>query len=182
MKKTYFIFTFILTTSLSVSSLSVCLGDGMIENSDKLKLDIVDMHLAQKIPADSIKACSLLNKSEVEKLVGRPVLEPKDEHLANMYTCTYGDPEYPGVSVIVSISLIISLNQKESMKILEMTRKNAASVEEIKNLGDKAFYDKILKTLWIVKNKYEIGIEVDSEAGGLDTSQKIAVKILERLP
>lgn len=168
--------------SLSISNFGECLVCIKNENSDKLKLDIVESHLTQKIPADSIRACDLLSKSEVEKLVGRPVFDPKDEHLANMYTCTYGDPEYPDVSVMVSISVIISSNQKESIKILEMTRKNAASVEDIKNLGDRAFYDKILKTLWIVKNKYEIGIEVDSEAGGLETSQKIAIKILERLP
>jgi len=157
---------------------------GKSSDSDQPKIGTSDetTKTTQQSVTDSIDACSLLSKEEVEKVVGRSVLDPKSEQAANLFTCTYGDPEYPGVSVVVGISVIISSNNAQAKEILEIGRGNAASVEEVSNLGNDAYWDKILRTLWIVKDKYQVSIEVASDAGGLDTAKKLAMKVLERLP
>ena len=150
-------------------------------NQTKIEANTVTKFQEQS-SVDSIDVCSLLSKNEVEQIAGKPVLDPESEQLANLFTCTYGDPEYPDVSIIVSISVFICSNSSDAKEILDMTRSNAASVEEISNFGDYAYWDKILRTLWILKGNYEIGIEAASDAGGFDSAKKIALKVLERLP
>jgi hypothetical protein len=126
--------------------------------------------------------CSLLSKSEVEKIIGKKVLDPKDEKMANLYTCTYGDPEFPTVSQLLILTVLVFTKHSDATEVWETAKSNAASVEEVSKLGDAAYWDKILSTLWIVNGNYEISFDVGSDEGGLDSAKKLAAKVLERLP
>jgi len=171
------------TILVSVLSLFFIIACDKGSNADQTKLETdATINSQKQNPADSIDVCSLLSKSEVEQVAGKPVLEPESEQMANLFTCTYGDPEYPGVTIVVGLSVFIASNSADATEILETARKNAASVEAVGNLGEDAFWDKIIRTLWIVNGKYQIGIEAASDAGGFDTARKLAVKVLERLP
>ncbi len=153
-------------------------------NSDQPKLETTDAttKTTQQSAADSIDACSLLTKEEVEKAIGHSVLEPKEEQFANNFSCSYGDAEVPGSPPAVSLSVIISKNSADAKEIHEIAKSNAASVETVSGLGDEAYWDKIVRYLWIVKDKYHISVYIIADVGGLDTAQKLAMKVLGRLP
>jgi hypothetical protein len=59
---------------------------------------------------------------------------------------------------------------------------NAADVQPVATLGEEAYWDKYLRALRIVKGRYELDLELDAEAGGLDAAKALAVKALSRLP
>ncbi|HSP86757.1 MAG TPA: hypothetical protein VLN45_01385 [Ignavibacteriaceae bacterium] len=151
------------------------------DNSDQSKMKAGTMITGQNEFSDSLDACSLISKEEVEKVIGQKLLEPKGEQAANLYTCTFNDPESP-IFQIVGVSIIVTTDNIQAKEILSIGRKNAASVENVKDLGEDAYWDKILRTLWIVKDKYEISIDVTEDAGGFDSAKKLAIMILDRLP
>jgi hypothetical protein len=62
-----------------------------------------------------------------------------------------------------------------------MAKSNAAQVQDVSGLGDVAYWDDILRTLWVVKGRYWLSIETQREAGGLEAAKRIASTVLPRL-
>lgn len=140
-----------------------------------------------------IDACSLLTQAEVEAAVGRPVLAPRKEEAANLSTCSYGDPTLPLVAgrplPVLTIGVFVGSDAQyyagaaaQARDSFETGRKNAASVQPVSGLGDDAYWDKIFHSLHVLKGKYEVEVEIKSDAGGLDAARGLAVKVLSRLP
>jgi len=64
----------------------------------------------QQVADSVIVACSLLTQAEIETVVGRSVLAPRKEDVANLSTCSFGDPSAPlvegrAISQVVSMSV-----------------------------------------------------------------------------
>jgi len=151
---------------------------------------------AEKQPAAPfvpVDACSLLTKSEVEALAGKPVMEPRKETLANLVTCSYGDPDAPqidgrAISQIVTIAVFTGQEGAyyagpvaQAKDAYEMGRKNAASDEPVSGLGEGAYWDKLLRTLNAYKGKYWVSATVEA-AGGIELAKKLTSQALDRLP
>lgn len=144
-----------------------------------------------KAPFVPLDACSLLTKPEVEALVGRPAAEPAKEQMANLVTCTFGDPESPKIGVrplVRVLTLTVFTGQEgayyagpvaQARDAYEMARKNAASSEAVPGLGESAYWDKTFKTLSAYKGQYWITAEVEA---GLEAAKKVMAKAIERLP
>ena len=136
----------------------------------------------------------MLSKEEVEVLTGKTVLDPLKEGLANLVTCSYGDPESPQLVPGRALSEILTLavfTGKEgayyagpvaqAKDSFEMGRKNAASSQKVNGLGDDAYWNETFHTLHIYKGKYELSVTVESDKG-LDLAKTVAEKALAKLP
>lgn len=140
------------------------------------------------VPVD---ACLLLTKAEVEGLVGRPALPGAKEQAANLVTCSFGDPEAPkigGRPAAHVLTLAAFTGQEgayaagpvaQARDAYETARRNAAAAEALAGLGESACWDKMFKTLSVLKGRHFLSVETD---GGLETAKKAASKALARLP
>jgi len=150
-----------------------------------------DSTQAAEAPVD---ACALLTQAEVETATGRSVLAPQGEQVANLSTCAFGDPGAPvldgrATSQTVSLSVFVGRAGDyyagavaQARDAYQMGRDNAASVEAVSGLGDDAYWDRILRTLNVLSGKYELEVEVASEAGGVEVARNLALRALPRLP
>ncbi|MDR7540043.1 MAG: hypothetical protein QN152_11030, partial [Armatimonadota bacterium] len=111
----------------------------------------------------------------------------------NMSICNYGDPTLPLVAgrplPVLTVSVFVGSDVQyyagaaaQARDLFETGRKNAASVQPVSGLGDDAYWDKILNTLRVLRGKYEVEVEIKSDAGGLDAARGLAAKVLSRLP
>ena len=129
----------------------------------------------------SFDACSLLTGADVQAATKRPVRPPAKSVIANLATCTFDDPKDP-TSKVLNLNVLISVNGADAKKALAIAKSNAADVQPVAGLGEDAYWDKYLRTLRIVKGRYELDLVMDSEAGGLDAARALAAKALSRLP
>jgi hypothetical protein len=129
----------------------------------------------------SFDACSLLTGADVQAATKRPVRPPAKSVVANLATCTFDDPKDP-TSKVLNLNVLISANGADAKKALAIAKSNAADVQPVAGLGEDAYWDKYLRTLRIVKGRYELDLVMDSEAGGLDAARALAAKALSRLP
>ena len=129
----------------------------------------------------SFDACSLLTGADVQAATKRPVRPPVKSVIANLATCTFDDPKDP-TSKVLNLNVLISANGADAKKALAIAKSNAADVQPVAGLGEDAYWDKYLRTLRIVKGRYELDLVMDSEAGGLDAARALAAKALSRLP
>lgn len=144
-------------------------------------------------PFSPVDACALLTKAEVEALVGKTVLEPRKEAVANLVTCSYGDPAAPKVgerSLSQVLTLSVFTGQEgayyagpaaQAKDAYEQTRKNADSPEAVSGLGDSAYWNKTFHSLEVLKGRCWLSAGVESEAG-VEVARKVIGKAIERLP
>lgn len=139
-------------------------------------------------PAPPVDPCALLTKAEVEAAVGRATLDPRNEQAGDFASCNWGDLKDPAAvagaiaSPLVSVSVTIASDPAAAKGILDISRSNAASVEAVGELGDGAYWDKILRKLNAAKGRYQLDVSVAPDAGGLDTAKALAHKAVARLP
>jgi hypothetical protein len=137
--------------------------------------------------AGQVKACALLTKAEVEAAIGRQVTAPLEEQVAQLSGCRFGDPEAPVMNgrplfAHVSVSALTFASPAAADDVFELGRRNAAAVQTVAGLGDEAFWDDILHTLWVRKGRYELELEVAKDLGGVTAAKALAAKALARLP
>jgi len=131
--------------------------------------------------AGSLDACSLLTAVDVQAATKRPVRPPAKSATANLATCTFDDPKDP-TSRVLNLNVLVSASAADARKALAIAKSNAADVQPVAALGEEAYWDKYLRALRIVRGRYQLDLELDSEAGGLDAAKALAVKALSRLP
>ena len=129
----------------------------------------------------SLDACSLLTGADVQAATKRPVRPPAKSVTANVATCAFGDPKDP-TSEVVNLSVLVAANAADAKKALAIAKANAADVQPVAGFGEDAYWDKYLRTLRIVKGRYQLDIVLESQAGGLDVAKTLAAKALSRLP
>ena len=146
---------------------------------------------APKTPFVPVDACTLLTKAEVEALAGATVLEPQKEELANLVTCSFGDPESPrlagrALSTILTLAVFTGEEgayyagpEAQAKDTFATARRNAASAQTVSGLGEEAFWDDTLHTLHTYKGKYYLSADSDK---GLDFAKSAAEKALAKLP
>ena len=131
--------------------------------------------------AGSLDACSLLTAADVQAGTKRPVRPPAKSATANLATCAFGDPKDP-TSDVLNLNVLVAANAADAKKALAIAKSNAADVQPVAGLGEDAYWDKYLRTLRIVKGRYQLDVVLDSQAGGLDVAKTLAAKVLSRLP
>jgi hypothetical protein len=132
-------------------------------------------------------ACALLSQAEVEAAIGRRVTAPTEENFPQQSACGFGDPEAPRVNgrvvfTLVSLTLFTLDSPAAAREFFAMGKENAASVEVVSGLGDEAFWDKVLHTLWIRRGARELAVDVGNDLGGLGPAKVLAAKALATLP
>jgi hypothetical protein len=148
---------------------------------------------APKTPFSPVDACSLLTKPEVEALVGKAVMEPRQEQAANLVTCAYGDPAAPKIGdrpLTQVLTLAVFTGEEgayyagsvaQAKDAYEMARKNAASSEAVSGLGESAYWDKTFHSLTAHQGRYWISVDVEGDAG-IEIAKKLLGQALARLP
>jgi hypothetical protein len=136
--------------------------------------------------AAQVHACALVTKAEVEAAVGTPVLAGVEEQLPQHSGCGFGDPDAPKIGGkvvfrLVSVSVLTFATPSAAHDVFVMGKGNAATPQAVTGVGDEAFWDALLHTLWVRKGKYELSIDVP-KAGGLAAAKAIAAKALTQLP
>lgn len=139
----------------------------------------------QKNPDVQVDACKLLAKAEIESAVGAPVLEPLAEQLANLSTCSYGDPEAPllggrSVAQTVVLSVFAGRDAAQARGAYQIARRNAGDLVPVTGVGEEAYWVDILETLNVLKGRYFIGVE--ARRGGVEAAKGLASKMLGKLP
>ena len=129
----------------------------------------------------TLDVCSLLTAVEVQGATKRPVRPPAKSAVANLMTCTFDDPEDPTTQV-VNLNVLVAANAADAKKALAIAKSNAADVQPVAGLGEEAYWDKYLRTLRVVRGRYQLDLVLDSEGGGLDAAKALAAKALSRLP
>jgi hypothetical protein len=127
----------------------------------------------------SFDACSLLTGADVQAATKRPVRPPQERYRES------GDVRSMIRRIrlkVLNLNVLISANGADAKKALAIAKSNAADVQQVAGLGEDAYWDKYLRTLRIVKGRYEVDLVMDSEAGGLDAARALAAKALSRLP
>ena len=146
-----------------------------------------------RAPFVPVDACSLLTKAEIEALTRKPVAEPHKEELANLVTCSYGDPKSPLVagrplSKVVTLAVFTGEEGAyyagavaQARDIYEMARKNAGSAESVSGLGESAYWNKLFHDLSVYKGKYQVTVTVEG-ANQVELAKNLMSKALGRLP
>ena len=134
-----------------------------------------------------VAACSLFTKAEIETLVGRPVMEGRQNDVAEFSVCEYGNPEAPVINgtrtdVTLNLSIFNGTRPNQAKDVYDIARRNAAGADAVNGLGNEAFWDDGLRTLYVVKGNYLVEVMVTSDVGGLKPAQPIAQQSLAKLP
>ena len=134
-----------------------------------------------------IAACSLFTKTEIETLLGRPVMEGRQDEAAEISTCEYGNPEAPVINgTRTDVTLILAIfngtRPNQAKAVYDIGKRNAAGVEAVNGLGDEAFWDAEESALHVVTGNYLLDVMLKSDAGGLKPAQAIAQQSLTKLP
>lgn len=137
-----------------------------------------------------VKACSLFTKAEIEAATRRPVREPAEETLANLSTCSFGDPNAPlvaGRSLTRTVMLsVVSGDDSyfegpvaQTAALYEMAAKNAGEIREVSGLGDKAHWAG--STLRVLRGPHMLEVDVDAGDSSHDIAEQLAHTAIERL-
>lgn len=149
---------------------------------------------ASAAPFVPLDACSLLTRADVEAIAGKTVLDGRKEEVANLVTCSFGDPSAPqvgGRSLGQVLTLSVMTGQEgtyyagpvaQAKDAYLTAKKNAGSVEAISGLGEDAYWDNVLHKLSFVKGRYMVDVDVESEGDRRTVARTAAMKTLERLP
>jgi hypothetical protein len=142
---------------------------------------------ASQAAGKRIAACSLFTKAEIETLVGRPVMEGRQDDAAEASGCEYGNPEAPVINgtrtdVTLSLSIFNGTLPKQAKGVYEIAKRNAAGVEAVNGLGNEAFWDAEQRILHVLKGNYLVDVMLTSGVGGLKPAQAIAQQVLTKLP
>lgn len=149
---------------------------------------------ASTAPFVPLDACSLLTRADVEAIAGKTVLDGRKEEVANLVSCSFGDPSAPqvgGRSLGQVLTLSVMTGQEgtyyagavaQAKDAYLTARKNAGSVEAISGLGEDAYWDNVLHKLSFVKGRYLVDVDVESEGDSRKVARAAATKTLERLP
>jgi hypothetical protein len=142
-----------------------------------------DASPATESPAVTLDACELITKVEVETAVGGTVRDGKPDALANLYTCTFGDPDSP-VGSVAGVSVFVAESDDDAQEVYDLAKSNAADVAEVDGVGEEAYWDSILNTMQIVQGNYQVSVDVSSDEGRdqLAAATQIADLVLVRLP
>lgn len=140
-----------------------------------------------KAAEKGIDACALLTQAEIQALIGRSAMKGQKSDVAELSSCTYGNPQAPVLNgqptdVLVKIAVFNGERPGQAKDAHEIARKNAAEVQPVTGLGEQAYWDGILRTLSVVKGNRGVGVNVGSDLGGLKTARAIAEKVLAKLP
>ena len=82
----------------------------------------------------------------------------------------------------MNLNVLVAANAADAKKALAIAKSNAADAQPVAGLGEEAYWDKYLRTLRIVRGRYQLDLVLDSDAGGLDAAKALAAKALSRLP
>jgi hypothetical protein len=134
-----------------------------------------------------VDACAVLTQAEIQALIARSAMKGQKSDVAELSSCTYGNPQAPVLNgmptdVLVKIDVFHGERPGQAREVQEIARKNAAEVQPVSGLGDQAYWDGILRTLWVVKGNRGVNVSVGSDLGGLKTARAIADKVLAKLP
>lgn len=134
-------------------------------------------------PAIELNACDLVSEQDIEAAIGAPVGEGTPEQAANLFTCSYADPEFPAFS-IAGVAVLVADNNDDAKEIYELAKSNAAGVQEVNGVGEAAYWDDVLASMQIVDGRYEVSVDVASEEGRdqVGAATTIAQKALAALP
>lgn len=130
-----------------------------------------------------LDVCGLVTKAEVEAALGGPVLDGEPQQAANLFTCSFNDPEAP-IFTVAGIGVFVAENGDDAREVYELAKSNAAEVEEVDGVGEAAYWDATLNTMQILYGTYEVSVDVAAD-DGLDqvaAARAIAVQALSRLP
>lgn len=138
-----------------------------------------------------VKACSLFTKAEIETATGRTVRDPVEETVANLSSCTFGDPGSPvvaGRSMTRTVDLSVVSGDNgyfegpvaQTTALYEMAAKNAGEIQQVAGLGDKAHWAG--STLRVLRGAYMIEVEVDAGDGSRKIAEQLARTAIDRLP
>jgi hypothetical protein len=149
---------------------------------------------APSVPFVPVDACALLTKGDVESLTGKTVMDPYKQEVANLVTCSWGDPEVPQLSPGRAVSQILTLDVftgeegayfagpvAQAREAFDLGRRNAASPQNVTGLGEDAYWDALFRTLHVYKDRYEVSVTVESGTG-LDAARTVAERALAKLP
>jgi hypothetical protein len=144
------------------------------------------------VAASQVDACALLGQADVEATLGRPVLPPTSELVANLGCCSYGDPEAPVVS---AASLCVFTGSDagyfagavaQAAEVFQTSKNNAAAAQTVSGLGDDAYWDEIFNSLTLLSGPHQISLEIsfdgDDDEANLAAAKALMAKALERLP
>jgi hypothetical protein len=149
---------------------------------------------ASQAPFAPVDACALLTRSDVESLAGKKVLDGRKEEVAELVTCSFGDPEAPQIagralSQVLTLSVMTGRDGSyyagavaQAKDSFQMARKNAANAQPVSGLGDDAYWDSVLRKLSVLKGKHLVDVDVESGSEALKLATAAATKALERLP
>jgi hypothetical protein len=144
---------------------------------------------SSKVEVAQVNACSLLSKAEIDSLTGRASLEPREERIAELSTCSFGDPQAPKigdrpVTNVVELGVFSGGSGyyagplQQAQDGYEMIQKNAGDVATVQGVGEKAYWTgNILRAL---RGAYFIEVEVDGNSR--ETAEKIAAQMLAKMP
>ena len=130
-----------------------------------------------------LDVCGLVTKAEVEAALGVPVLDGEPQQAANLFTCSFNDPEAP-IFTAAGVAVFVAENDDDANEVYELAKSNAAEVQEVDGLGEAAYWDATLNTMQILQGRYEISIDVAADDGldQLAAAKAIAAQALSRLP
>jgi hypothetical protein len=129
-----------------------------------------------------LDACELVTQDEVETAIGTAVVAGEPEQAANLYTCSYSDPEAP-IFGLAGVAVFVADNEDDAREIYDLAKSNAAEVQEVTGVGEEAYWDAILNTMQVVEGRYELSIDVSSDIEDqLAAATAIAQTTLGRLP
>jgi len=133
--------------------------------------------------AESVDVCALVTKADVEAAIGAPVLDGKPDQAANLYTCSFAEPEFANISA-AGVAVFVELREGEAKEVYDLAKSNAAEVQPVDGIGDEAYWDSILNTMQVLSGKYEISIDVASEEGRdqVAAAKAIGSKAIAGLP
>jgi hypothetical protein len=139
---------------------------------------------SQPVPLD---ACSLMSRADVEAATARSAREPQRDNAANLYTCTYGDAKQPlvngkSIDPLASVGVFVGDTPAAAKWVLDLARKNAASVQPVTGIGPDAFWDDATRGVRTVKGRYMVDVDIAADAGGLAAAKALTMKVLAKLP
>lgn len=145
--------------------------------------------------SDRFDPCSLLTQAEVEAAVGKRMLAPVREAMANLATCSFGDPEAPKVAGRSLSALRLTVfsgtegfagggPEGQVREAFELARSNSSAPEPVEGLGKEAFWTESLHELSVLQGQYLVEVEVDLETPRtrLEVAKSLATRVLGRLP
>jgi hypothetical protein len=187
-------FRLLVIVLLGIFSIPAC-GGGTDEQpptpKTEQKADTAKPKVAAKKEILRVDACTLISKTEIEKLTGRSVLDPIEEKAGELSICSYGDPGSPMVGgrplrKVAVLSVFTGGNAyyagpvAQAAAIFELAEKNAGGVERVSGTGEKAHWAG--KTLRAVRGPYMIEVEMDADKESRKIAEQLAKTMLDRIP